>query len=177
MGWFSRKSDYDKAVTAVINISTQLYEKLASSSQQGPDIRFSLPDSRYRCMLLSLATVHATVARRMQNPDAVLYECARLMTQYCLQNSHEFLGHVTSPQAIANSGGEYLQEYLNRWSSYIAAGPRTPAGIGIIASMFQHVESAKPIDDSDVLRLRTLANWIQAITEDIDPAFVRQTTR
>jgi hypothetical protein len=175
MGWFSRKPDYDKTVNTVINLSTQLYEKLASAGAQAPEIRFLLPDSRYRCMLFSLATVHATVARRMHKPDAVLYECAQLMTQYCLQNARDFLGDISSPQNVANCGGEYLQEYLNRWSNYITAGPGTPAGLGIVASMFQHIESARPLNDADVPRVQTLAAWTERIIDSIDSAFVDQT--
>jgi hypothetical protein len=176
MGWFNRKPDHDKTVNAVINISTQLYEKLASSGAQAPEIRFLLPDSRYRCILFSLSTVYATVANRMHKPDAVLYECSQLITQYCLQNSQAFLGGASSPQTVANNGGEYLQEYLNRWSSYITAGPGTPAGLGIVASMFQHIESASPLSDSDVSRVQTLATWAEKIIDGIDSSFVQQTS-
>jgi len=170
MGWFGGKPRHEQTVESVLQITGKLYETLADPHHAA--LRFRRPDSRFRCLFFSLSTVHGVCASRMKNPDAVLNECAHCLVKYALAEQDTFFGGEIEPQRAANAGGAYLQDYLNRWSSYIdiRSSGNQQAARSVVSSMLADIESAQPVAPGDSQRLGVVVSWIEGKFDDIHSA-------
>jgi hypothetical protein len=138
-------------------------------------MKFDLRDSRFRYFVFCISTVQMACARRMKNPDAVLNDLLHVAVGGAIGVDPQgfFGGPVDDPQQAANSAGEYLEEYLHRWSAYvdIVGGGNAAAATGIVAGMLRHAESANPPTQEDTRRLWPLAAWIEGSLEAMTDAF------
>jgi len=156
MGWFSRKPSQQRAAELLINLAGDLYERIVGPPDKVPFLKFGRSDSRYRCLMFCLSTVHAVCARKMGNCDAVLNEAFQSLFAYSLSEPGVFFGGPVDAQVAANNGGQYLQDYLHRWSCYIEieSGGNTIAALNIVMTMLRDIESAAPPSEEDAQRLR-----------------------
>jgi hypothetical protein len=111
----------------------------------------------------------------MENPDAVLNDVLHTVVAGAVGTDpqHFFSGPV-DPQQAANKAGEYLQNYLHRWSTYvdIVKGGNAAAATGIVAGMLRHTESENPPTQEDARRLWPLATWIEERLKAMGGAFI-----
>lgn len=173
MGLFG-KSKHEKQVEGLIRVMTNLYDRTTSNTGYAPAVlAFRRPDARYRYMLFCLSTAHAACARAMRNPDAVVNDVGHRVVAFALDDPSTYFGGPTQPQQAATEGGNLLQEYLSRWSSYIdiAGGGNPSAATGLIGGMLHDAESAGAPTDADVKRLWPLAIWIELNLENMRHGF------
>jgi hypothetical protein len=165
MGWFGGKSSHEKQVEAAVKVLGNLFEKTTDGGADAPLVlKFDLRDSRFRYFVFCLSTVQMACARRMKDPDAVLNDLLHTVVAGALgTDPRQFFGGPVDPQQAANRAGEYLEDYLHRWSAYvdIVQGGNTAAATGIVAGMLRHAESANLPTQEDSRRLWPLATWIE----------------
>jgi hypothetical protein len=175
MSWFRRKSTQSREVDAALKVLLNLFEKTTDGGADAPLIlRFELQDSHFRYYLFCLSTVQMACARRMKNPDAVLNELLHtVVTSAVSVDPERFFGGPVDPQEAANRAGEYLQDYLYRWSTYvdIVSGGNNDAATGIITGMLRSTESTASPSAEDSHRLFSLATWIEERLDAMAKAF------
>lgn len=176
MGWFGGKSRHKTEVDAAFKVLGNLFEKTTDGGADAPLVlKFELRDSRFRYFVFCLSTAQMACAGRMQNPDAVLNDLLHTVVAGAVSTDpqHFFSGPV-DPQQAANKAGEYLQDYLHRWSTYvdIVKGGNAAAATGIVAGMLRHTESESPPTQEDARRLWPLATWIEARLKAMGGAFI-----
>jgi hypothetical protein len=163
--WFGGKSTHKKEVDAAFKILGNLFEKTTEGKSDAPIVlKFDLRDSRFRYFVFCLSTVQTACASRMKNPDAVLNDLLHTVVAGAIgMDTQQFFGGSVDPQQAANMAGEYLQNYLHRWSAYvdIVNSGNAAAATGIVAGMLRHTESASPPSQEDAQRLLQLATWIE----------------
>jgi hypothetical protein len=177
LAWFGGKSAHKKEVDAAFKVLGNLFEKTTEGGSDAPLVlKFALRDSRFRYFIFCLSTVQMACARRMGNPDAVLNDLLHTMVIGAISvDPQQFFGGPVDPQQAANKGGEYLQDYLHRWSAYvdIVKGGNTAAATGIVGGMLRHTESDSAPTQEDSRRLWDLAIWIEERLEAMGDAFTK----
>ena len=165
LGLFGGKSTHKKQVDAAVRVLDNLFEKTTGGGSDAPLVlKFEVPDSRFRYIVFCLSAVQMACARRMKNPDAVLNDLLHRVVAVAIKlDPQQFFGGPVDPQQAANRAGEYIQDYLDRWSAYvdIVSGGNVAASTGIVTGMLRHTESASPPTQEDVRRLLPLARWIE----------------
>jgi hypothetical protein len=175
MGWFGGKSSHKREVGAAYRVVHNLFDATTEGKSRAPLVlRFELPDSRFRYLVFCLTTAQAGCAHRMKNPDAILNELFHVIVLGCLNVDPAFyFGGPILPQQAANQGGQYLQDYLERWSAWvdIVQGSNPSAATSIVAGMLRSTESSRVPTDGDARRLWPLATWIEGSLEPMAEAF------
>jgi hypothetical protein len=178
MGWFGKPS-HAKQVEAVLRLTGHLYERTTRGKDGKPEyLEFKLPDSRFRFVIFCLSLVHAACARHMTSPDAILNDVLyRLVERGVGDLSEEFFGDQrVEPQDVATRAGEYLQDYLHRWSAYIdmkGAG-NEPAAANVLQVMLRHTESKEPIGPVDYFQIGMQASMLESEFPALIAAFKMQ---
>ena len=75
-------------------------------------------------------------------------------------STQDFFVRSVKLQDAANAGGVYLQEFLNKWSTYIdldKSNGNYERIMNLICSMIHTTESELPIKEDDIKRLEPLA--------------------
>ena len=173
MGWFGGKSGHKQNVESMLGLAFKLYENTSQSNPELPPLHFERADSRCRYFLFCLSTIHLACASKMKNPDAVLNECVQTLFRYCLSDQQTFFGGTVEPQEAVNKVAPCLQDYLQRWSSYvdIVSGGNHLAAQNIVSAMIHDTESATPPSPADTQRLDNVALWVQKNLDGIRTAF------
>ena len=181
MGWFNRKPTQQKYVEAAITVASNLYLHTIPGAKDAPaTLKFSLPDSRYRYLIFCLSAMTTACAQEMKNPETVVNECAHFFVTWAItENVQEFFGGSVNPQDVANNGAAYLQEFLNKWSTYVELEKegRNTEIIELICSMIHTTESNTPAEKIDMQRLGKLALQIDCQIPTMRRAFIELANR
>jgi hypothetical protein len=162
--WNGKSPSHKQNVESMIGLTLRLYEKTAQPNPLLPPLRFERADSRCRYLLFCLSTVQLACASKMENPDAVLNECAQAVLSYCLADQPTYFGGDVNPQAAVNQVAPCLQDFLQQWSKYVdmVSGGNRQEVLNIISAMIRDTESSAPAGPADAQRLRTVALYVEA---------------
>jgi len=173
MGIFG-KSRHEKEVEGLFRLTTHLYSMLGGDKivTEARALRFERPDSHFRLLFLCLSTAQCAAASKMKNPDAILNDSMLTLVQFSLTPEGRIFTPPPDPQEAANLAGACVQDFLNRWSSWVDISPSNPAtATAIVVGMLREVESAAPIAKGDGDRLFPLGQWVERSLEPMRSAF------
>jgi hypothetical protein len=178
---------------AAIKVASNFYlittgQKLALWMDTKDAPTFSLPDSRYRYIILCFSALIAACGEKMAG--VVAREFQAFLMVYCRDNSQEFFGGPANELDTANSGAQFFQKFLNTWSRYnelenkLAAMAEEAAKLSnaarpefiraqfeLISAMIHETESETPLTAADVSRLSKLSLHFACVMPTMRDAF------
>jgi hypothetical protein len=184
MGWFSRKPTQEKFVEAAVTVASNLYLHTIPEAEDAPaELKFSLPDSRYRYLLFCLsAVVTAALAydeKKQIQPETFFNGCLLFATWTATEQAQEYFDAPASAQAAVSDASTILKEFLKHWAQWpiLEKEGRNDEIIDLICSMIHAAESNEPIEQTDMDRLGELALQIDCRLPTMRGAFVELANR
>lgn len=152
-----------KQVEAIIKIASNLYYHDFLNSFDVLNLQF--PDSRFRCLILSLSATVKSCEDLLNSPELLQNECLNFLSKFATskENKQEFFTQSISHEQAEKSGAAYLDTYTKNWKVYydaIKRGEKRTA-TDVICSMIHSVEKEGMLENSDKERLGQLCWQIE----------------
>lgn len=184
MGWFRHKPTQEKYVEAAVTIASNLFLHTIPEADDAPaELKFSLPDSRYRYLLFCLSAVVTTALvydeKKQIQPEILFKGCLHFATWTATKQAQEYFDDPVSSQSAVGNTNTIFQDFLERWSEWLTLEKesRNNEIIDLICSMIHTTESSEPVEQADINRLGELALQIDCRLPTMRAAFVELANR
>ena len=145
-------------INALITISSNLY--LQDFSDSFDILNLQYPDSRFRGLIFCLAAVVKDCEDEILSPEIIQNGCLYFLSTFATSSgsANEYFGQEINYNQAEKFGRIYLEEFLEKWEEYFEniKDDNKQTASDTLCSMIHSIETDKPLEISDKLRLSQL---------------------